>query len=244
MFDFEDRRVVVTGGSRGIGESIARGFAERGAKVAVLARNLEKAEATAANLGDKARAWAADVSDETAVAETFGSIIDEWGGVDVLINNAGVTRDKLLMQMKSDDWDDVLTVNLRSCFLCSKAILRPMLKQREGRIVNVSSVIGLTGNAGQSNYAASKSGIIGFTKSLSKELASRNITVNAIAPGMIDTDMTRSLPEETQEQIKTQIPLGRLGSGEDVAAAALFLASGAAGYITGEVIRVDGGMAT
>ncbi len=244
MFNFEGKRVVVTGGSRGIGESIARGFAGAGAKVAVVARNLEKAEATAASLGGECRAWALDASDESSVAEAFGAIHEEWGGVDILVNNAGVTRDKLLMQMKSEDWDEVLGINLRSCFLCSKAVLRPMLRQRAGRIINITSVIGLTGNAGQSNYAASKSGIIGFTKSLARELASRNITVNAVAPGMIDTDMTRSLPEEAQEQIKSQIPLGRLGSGDDVAAVTLFLASDAAGYVTGEVIRVDGGMAT
>ena len=244
MFDFEERRVVVTGGSRGIGESIARGFASAGARVAVVARNLEKAQETAGALGANAQAWALDASDEASVAEAFGAIQEEWGGVDVLVNNAGVTRDKLVMQMKSEEWDEVLGINLRSCFLCSKAVLRPMLRQRTGRIINVTSIIGLTGNAGQSNYAASKSGIIGFTKSLARELASRNITVNAIAPGMIDTDMTRSLPEETQEQIKAQIPLGRLGSGDDVAALALFLASDAAGYVTGEVIRVDGGMAT
>ncbi|MCA8959504.1 MAG: 3-oxoacyl-[acyl-carrier-protein] reductase [Planctomycetes bacterium] len=243
MFDFENRRVIVTGGSKGIGEAIARQFVERGARVAILARNLEVAEAAAQRMGDRAKAWSVDASDENAVAETFDAVLEEFGGVDVLVNNAGITRDRLLMQMKASDWEDVISVNLRSCFLCSKAVLRPMLRQRSGRIINVTSVIGLMGNAGQSNYAASKSGIIGFTKSLAKELASRSITVNAIAPGMIDTDMTRDLPEETQEQIKSQIPLGRLGTGDDIAAAALYLASDGAAYVTGEVLRVDGGMA-
>jgi len=173
----------------------------------------------------------------------FGRITEELGGVDVLINNAGITRDTLVMSMKADAWDDVMSTNLRSVFLCSKAVLRPMIRQRGGRIINVTSVIGLTGNGGQGNYAASKAGIIGFTKSLAKEIASRSITVNAIAPGMIDTDMTRELGEGTREEILGQIPLGRLGSGDDIARTAMFLASEAGAYITGETIRVDGGMA-
>lgn len=243
MFEVNGLRVVVTGGSKGIGADIARAFAERGAKVAIVARNLERAQATAAELPGEAVAFAADVADEEAVARVFGEIAEALGGVDVLINNAGITRDKLLMQMKADDWNQVMETNLRSCFLCSRAVCRPMLKQRSGRIINITSVIGLTGNAGQSNYAASKAGMIGYTKSLAKELASRSITVNAVAPGMIDTDMTRELPEATQEQIKKGIPLGRLGSGDDVAAACLFLASPAAAYITGDTLRVDGGLA-
>jgi len=244
MFGVEGKRVIVTGGSRGIGEAIAREFVKAGAKVAILARNLDRAQELVQQIGEGAQAWAVDVADEAGVAETFGQVIEAMGGVDVLVNNAGITRDKLLMQMKADDWDDVLATNLRSCYLCSKAVLRPLLRQRSGAIVNVTSIVGLTGNAGQSNYAASKAGIIGYTKSLAQELASRSITVNAVAPGMIDTDMTRTLPEGTQELIKGQIPMGRLGTGEEVAGTVLFLASPAANYVTGEVIRVDGGMAT
>lgn len=243
MFDVAGLRVVVTGGSKGIGADVAKAFAEAGARVAIIARNLDRAQETAASLPGEARAYAADVADEAAVNDAFGAILEDFGGVDVLINNAGITRDRLLMQMKPDDWNSVLETNLRSCFLCCKAVCRPMLKQRSGRIINITSIIGLTGNAGQSNYAASKAGMIGYTKSLAKELASRSITVNAIAPGMIDTDMTRELPEEKQAEIRAGIPLGRLGSGEDVAAACLFLASPAAAYITGETLRVDGGLA-
>ncbi|MFN0060214.1 MAG: 3-oxoacyl-[acyl-carrier-protein] reductase [Planctomycetota bacterium] len=243
MFQFPDKRVVITGGSRGIGERMAHGFAAAGAQVVVLGRDIERAKATAAALGPKSLAFAVDVANESSVTEVFGALVEKLGGVDVLINNAGVTRDKLVMQMKMDDWESVIAANLRGCFLCSRAVLRSMLKQRAGRIINVTSVIGLTGNAGQANYAASKAGIIGYTKSLAKELASRSITVNAIAPGMIDTDMTRALPEAARAQILSQIPLGRLGTGDDVAAAAMFLASDAASYITGEVLRVDGGMA-
>lgn len=243
MWNFEGKRVIVTGGSRGIGASISRAFAERGAHVAILARDLERARAAAAEIGPSAQAWATDVADESAVQESFDAALEALGGVDVLVNNAGITRDKLLMQMRSGDWDEVMAANLRSCFLCSKAVLRPMLRQRAGRIINVTSVIGLTGNAGQANYAASKAGIVGYTKSLARELASRSITVNAVAPGMIDTDMTRSLPEAAREQILGQIPLGRLGSGAEVAGAVLFLASEASTYVTGEVLRVDGGMA-
>jgi 3-oxoacyl-[acyl-carrier protein] reductase len=211
--------------------------------VAAVARNPERIAETAARIDGDVLPFACDVSDEAAVSEVFGRITEELGGVDVLINNAGITRDTLVMSMKADAWDDVMSTNLRSVFLCSKAVLRPMIRQRGGRIINVTSVIGLTGNGGQGNYAASKAGIIGFTKSLAKEIASRSITVNAIAPGMIDTDMTRELGEGTREEILGQIPLGRLGSGDDIARTAMFLASEAGAYITGETIRVDGGMA-
>ncbi|MHC4935233.1 MAG: 3-oxoacyl-[acyl-carrier-protein] reductase [Planctomycetota bacterium] len=243
MFQFPETRVVVTGGSRGIGEAIVAAFAGAGARVAAVARNPERIAETAARIDGDVLPFACDVSDEAAVAEVFGRITEELGGVDVLINNAGITRDTLVMSMKADAWDDVMSTNLRSVFLCSKAVLRPMIRQRGGRIINVTSVIGLTGNGGQGNYAASKAGIIGFTKSLAKEIASRSITVNAIAPGMIDTDMTRELGEGTREEILGQIPLGRLGSGDDIARTAMFLASEAGAYITGETIRVDGGMA-
>lgn len=243
QFDFTGKRVVITGGSRGIGLDIARAFTEQGARVAVLGRDGARAEEAAASLGGEARSAALDISDESAVTDTFGTILGDWDGLDILINNAGVTRDKLLPVLKPDDWDSVMATNLRGTYLCSRAALRPMLKQRWGRIINVTSVIGLTGNAGQSNYAASKAGIIGFTKSVAREIASRTVTVNAIAPGLIDTDMTRALKEEQREQILAQIPLGRFGGGEEVAGTALFLASELAGYVTGEVIRVDGGMA-
>ncbi|MFQ5654842.1 MAG: 3-oxoacyl-[acyl-carrier-protein] reductase [Planctomycetota bacterium] len=243
MFPFEGKRVVVTGGSRGIGEAVVRHFAGRGAKVAIIARDPERARAASDAVDGDSRAWAADISVESSVKEVFASITGEWGGVDILVNNAGVTRDRLLLQMKADEWEVVMATNLRGTFLCSRAVIRPMLKQRSGRIINISSVIGLIGNAGQGNYAASKAGIIGFTRSLAREVATRSITVNAIAPGMIDTDMTRSLGEEAQKEILGRIPLGRLGTGDDIAAAALFLASDSAAYITGEVLRVDGGMA-
>jgi len=204
----------------------------------------DKLDELASRLDGEVQPFACDVSDEDSVTETFAKVVEDLGGIDVLVNNAGITRDTLVMSMKSEDWDQVLSTNLRSVFLCSKAVLRPMIRQRQGRIINVTSVIGLTGNAGQGNYAASKSGIIGFTKSLAREVASRSITVNAIAPGMIDTDMTRELGDEAREKILAQIPAGRLGSAADVAGAALWLASDAAGYVTGETIRVDGGMAT
>ena len=244
MLDFGGKRIVVTGGSRGIGEAISSAFAERGARVAILARNLETASATAERLGENAKAWAVDVSEPSSVSDTFGSVLEELGGVDVLVNNAGVTRDKLLMAMSVEDWDTVLGINLRGTYLCSKAVVRPMLKQRSGRIINITSVVGLSGNPGQANYSASKAGIIGFTKSLARELASRSITVNAIAPGMIDTDMTRNIPEKVRDEICASIPMGRMGTADDIAMAALYLAGEGAGYVTGEVLRVDGGMAT
>lgn len=241
MFDMSGKRVIVTGGSRGIGAQIARNFSEAGAKVAIVARTPETVEKAAADMN--VRGIACDVSDENAVAESFPAVIEEWGGVDVLINNAGITRDKLLMQMKGDDWDQVMQANLRSCFVCSRAVMRPMLKARGGRIINITSVVGIFGNPGQSNYSASKAGIIGFTKSLAKELATRNVTVNAVAPGFIETEMTDALTDEQREAISSRIPLARLGSSADIAAACRYLASDAAGYVTGEVLRVDGGLA-
>ncbi|MCI0652719.1 MAG: 3-oxoacyl-[acyl-carrier-protein] reductase [Planctomycetes bacterium] len=243
MYQFDGKRVVVTGGSRGIGAAIAREFSARGARVAIVARDAERARAAAAALGPNAAAFAAHVADETAVNDTFGAIAERFGGIDILVNNAGITRDNLLMRMKGEDWDEVMATNLRGTFLCARAALRPMLKQRAGRIVNVTSVIGLIGNAGQGNYAASKAGIIAFTKSLAKEVASRGITANAVAPGLIATEMTSAMSGEAQKNVLAGIPLGRFGAPEDVAAAVLFLASDAAAYITGEVLRVDGGLA-
>ena len=244
MFNFKDTKVVVTGGSRGIGEAVVTAFAKAGARVAAVARTQSRLDDVIGRTEGEVMGYACDVADEAAVTETFVKIGADLGGIDVLVNNAGITRDTLVMSMKAEAWDDVIATNLRSVFLCSKAVLRPMLRQRSGRIINVTSVIGLTGNAGQGNYAASKSGMIGFTKSLAREVASRAITVNAIAPGMIDTDMTRELGEDATKAILGQIPMGRLGSGEDIAGAALWLASSGASYVTGETIRVDGGMAT
>ncbi|MEE8142757.1 MAG: 3-oxoacyl-[acyl-carrier-protein] reductase, partial [Planctomycetota bacterium] len=240
MFSFQGKRVVVTGGSRGIGAAIAKEFAGRQARVAILGRDDQRAKAAVQAIGGDTASWAMDVSDPGAVHDTFGAIIEAWGGVDVLVNNAGITRDALLLKMDVPVWDEVLAINLRGTYLCSRAVLRSMLKQRSGRIINITSVVGLTGNAGQANYAASKAGIIGFTKSMAREVASRSITVSAIAPGLVETDMTSALPEKGREQLLAGIPLGRLGTGEEIAAAALFLASDAAGYITGEVLRVDG----
>ena len=243
MSDLTGQCVVVTGGSRGIGLDIAKAFAQKGAKVAILGRNLEAAAAAAKELDGEAEAFACDVSNESQVTEAFAKITESFGRIDVLVNNAGLTRDNLIPRMKCEDWDLVMDANLKGVYLCSKAVVRTMLRQKAGRIVNISSIIGLTGNAGQSNYAASKAGMIGFTKSMAKEVASRGVTVNAIAPGMIDTDMTRELKDEVREQIIGNIPLARLGSGEDIAHAVLFLAGSGGAYITGETIRVDGGMA-
>jgi len=246
MNRLSDKTAIVTGGSRGIGEAIALRLAREGANVAVCAsRSLESAETVAGKiraLGSEAIAQQTDVSNYESVDTLIKTVLDTWGKVDILINNAGITRDNLLMRMKEDEWDAVLDVNLKGAYHCIKAVTRPMMKARSGRIINVSSVVGLMGNAGQINYAASKSGLIGLTKSVAKELASRNITANAVAPGFIPTDMTADLDENMQEQLIAQIPLGKLGSAEDIAAATAFLASNDASYITGQVIVVDGGM--
>jgi 3-oxoacyl-[acyl-carrier protein] reductase len=242
----EGKVAVVTGAGRGIGKGIALKLAGEGATVAACGRSLTNVDAIAAEIsksGGKAAAYAVDVSDGAQVSETCDKIVKNFGRVDVLVNNAGVTRDQLLMRMSDEDWDAVLDTNLKGAFHFAKAVTRPMLKQRSGRIINISSIIGLTGNAGQSNYAASKAGLIGFTKSLARELASRNITVNAVAPGFITTDMTQALGEEAQAAVKERIALGRLGTAEDVANVVLFLASDLASYVTGQVITVDGGLA-
>ncbi len=237
---------VVTGASRGIGRAIAIALAEEGMDVVLNFRSSrEKAEEVAKAieaLGGKAFLFPFDVSDPEAVKNGFKDILKECGRIDVLVNNAGITRDNLTVTMKWSEWDEVIRTNLNSVFLCSQAVIKPMLKNRWGRIINITSVIGITGNAGQANYAAAKAGIIGFTKSLAKELASRNITVNAIAPGYIETDMTVSMPEEAKKSLIEQIPCGYAGKPEDVAAVVKFLASEASHYITGEVIRVSGGL--
>ncbi len=233
---------VVTGGSRGIGLAIAQALAGAGAKVAVLARDGARAQAAAGGLGGGAQGYACDVSDAAQVEATLGAVDKALGPVDILVNNAGIARDNLLFRIAEDDWDQVLDTNLKGAFLMTKLAARGMIKRRWGRVVNITSVVGLTGNKGQSNYAASKAGLIGFTKAVAKELASRNVLVNAVAPGYIDTEMTRSIAEEAKQALQAAIPLGRLGQGADVAAAVLFLASDLASYITGQVLVVDGGM--
>jgi len=236
---------VVTGAGRGIGRAIALKFAEQGADVVCVSRTAENSEKVAAEIrvmGRKAWAFAVDVADAAAVNAAAEKILAEAGKVDILVNNAGVTRDGLLMRMSDADWDTVLNTNLKGAFLVTKAFSRAMIKARTGRIINISSVIGLIGNAGQCNYAASKAGLIGFTQSCAKELAGRGITVNAIAPGFIETDMTSELKEELKAALLKQIPLGCLGQADDIAGAALYLASPAARYVTGQVLTVDGGM--
>lgn len=243
----EGKSCLVTGGSRGIGKAIALSFAKAGADVAITyARSSEAAEAVKAEieaLGRKAKCIQADAVDFTQAEAVINELVADWGKIDILVNNAGITKDNLIMRMSEEQWDDVITTNLKSIFNYSKAAARPMMKNRGGSIINMSSVVGLTGNAGQSNYSASKAGIVGFTKSYAKELASRGIRANVIAPGFITTDMTEVLSEKVMDGIKAVTPLGRAGEAEEVANACLFLASDLSSYITGEVIRVDGGMA-
>ncbi len=245
MNELANQMAVVTGAGRGIGHAIALKFAAAGADVVCISRtaaNAEKAAGEITALGRRAWAHALDVADAVAVAATATRILEEAGRVDILVNNAGITRDGLLMRMSDEDWDAVLNTNLKGAFLLTRAFARAFIKQRAGRIINVASVIGLMGNAGQCNYAASKAALLGFTKSVAREFASRGITVNALAPGFIETDMTGALSEELKTAILKQIPLGTFGQAEDIAHAALFLASPAARYITGQVLVVDGGM--
>ncbi len=245
MPSLENQIAVVTGAGRGIGRSIALKFAAEGADVVCVSRSVENSEKTAAEvraLGRTAWAVAVDVADGASVSAAAEKILADAGRVDILVNNAGITRDGLLMRMSEADWDAVLDTNLKGAFHFTKAFSRVFLKQRSGRIINIASVIGLMGNAGQANYAASKAGLIGFTKSIAREFGSRGITVNAIAPGFIETDMTAGLGDEVKSGLLKQIPLGVLGQSEDIAAAALYLAGASGRYVTGQVLTVDGGM--
>jgi len=233
---------LVTGGTRGIGLEICQAFAAAGAKVALCARDGAKAEETAKQLGGGARGYACDVSIPAQV-EAFAKAVDkDFGQIDVLVNNAGFTKDTLLFLMTEADWDSVVDTNLKGTFLMTKYAARGMIKRRWGRVINITSVVGLNGNKGQSNYSASKAGIIGFTKSIAKELASRNVLVNAVAPGYIETELTKGISAEARQYFLDNIPLGRLGQGSNIASAVLFLASDLASYITGQVLVVDGGM--
>jgi 3-oxoacyl-[acyl-carrier protein] reductase len=245
MNQLANQIAVVTGAGRGIGRAIALKFAHEGADVVVVSRTVENSKKVAdeiSTLGRKAWAHAVDVADTNAVTAAAEQILSDCGKVDILVNNAGVTRDGLLMRMSDADWDAVLNTNLKGAFLVTKAFSRAMLKARTGRIINISSVIGLIGNSGQSNYAASKAGLIGFTQSCAREFAARGLTVNAIAPGFIETDMTSELHETLRAEILKKIPLGSLGQAEDIAAAALYLAAPSGRYVTGQVLTVDGGM--
>jgi 3-oxoacyl-[acyl-carrier protein] reductase len=244
MIDLSGKVALVTGASRGIGRAIAVKLAAQGATVIAAARSEHAADTVAAITasGGRAEAVSVDVTDSTAVEKLPGSIVERHGRLDVLVSNAGIARDHLLMRMKREDWDAVIATNLTASFILAQAAMRPMLKQRAGRIIAISSVVGQMGNAGQANYAASKAGLIGFAKALAREVASRSITVNVVAPGLIDTDMIRGIGEKAQIALAAQIPLGRLGTVDDVAAATCFLASDEAAYITGHVLAVNGGM--
>ncbi len=237
---------IVTGGGRGIGRAVAVRLAEEGVNLAISYRSNDRAaEETAERVreaGVKCELFKGDVSSPEDVEALFKGVSDAFGRVDILVNNAGITRDNLMMRMKEEEFDEVLRTNLKGTYLCTRAALRPMIRARWGRIVNVSSVVGLVGNAGQANYAASKAGIIGFTKSVAREVAQRGITVNAVAPGYVETELTGSLPENVKEQIRSQVPAGRFGEPEEVAEVVAFLAAEEAGYVTGQTIAVDGGM--
>jgi len=245
MFSLKDKVAVVTGASQGIGREAALALAEAGAKVAVAARNEEKLAALVkdiAAVGGEAFAVKMDVADAEQVKVGFKQVVEKFGRLDILVNNAAVTRDGLAMRMKKDDWDAVLQTNLTGAHLCIQQVLPIMMKARAGRIINISSVVAQSGNAGQANYVAAKAGLIGLTKAIAIEIASRGVTVNAVAPGFIETPMTDVLPDKVKEDLKTRIPLGRMGSPRDVAAAIMFLASDEAAYITGHVLNVNGGM--
>ncbi len=244
--NLEGKTALITGASSGIGRTMALTFAEAGADIIINyigpAQDAEEVADKVRAMGRRALVLETDVSDTEAVAAMVEKAAKEMGHIDILVNNAGITRDGLLLRMKESDWDAVLAINLKGVFNCTKAVLKYMMKQRYGRIISISSVVGVNGNAGQANYAAAKAGIIGFTKSVAKEAASRGITANAIAPGFVKTNMTAVLPEKTVAAMLASIPLGRLGETEDIAKAALFLAGDAASYITGQVLHVDGGM--
>ena len=244
MFDLKNKVAVITGASRGIGKSIAETFSKAGATVICVSRSEEPLQILSNELNDtggNASYRTCDISDGESFASMIKSVVDEFGQGDVLINNAGVTQDTLLMRMSEDQWSKVLDINLKGAFHGCKAVMRPMMKKRTGRIINISSIVGITGNAGQANYAASKAGLIGLTKSIAKEVASRGITVNCIAPGFIKSDMTDILSDQVKEELLVRIPVGRMGEGNDIAHAALFLASDEASFITGQTIVIDGG---
>jgi 3-oxoacyl-[acyl-carrier protein] reductase len=246
MKRFEGKAAIVTGASRGIGREIALQLAKEGARVAVnYSGSKDKAEDVVreiTEMGGEAFAVQADVANSDSVKNMVDKTLETFGSIDILVNNAGITRDNLLMRMKDDEWDDVITTNLKGVFLCTKGVTRQMMRQRAGKIVNVASIVGVTGNPGQANYVAAKAGVIGFTKTVAKELASRNINVNAVAPGFITTDMTDQLSDEVKSQMLSVIPLAKLGTPENVARTVLFLLSEDAVYITGQTIHVDGGM--
>ena len=246
MGKLDGKTAVVTGASRGIGAAIAKHLAKEGARVVVnYSGSQNKAEEVVKEIeaaGGEAFAIQASVAESESVTGMIAATMERFGSVDILVNNAGITRDNLLMRMKESEWDDVINTNLKGVFLCTKAVTRQMMKQRAGRIINIASIVGVSGNAGQANYVAAKAGVIGLTKTTAKELASRNINVNAIAPGFITTEMTEELPEEVKTQMLTQIPLAKLGNPEDVAKAVVFLASDDSTYITGQTLHVDGGM--
>jgi 3-oxoacyl-[acyl-carrier protein] reductase len=242
QIDLSGKNALVTGSTRGIGRAIAETLAKSGARVAIVGRDLQKAHDAARAVGNGAQGFACDVTDTAAVAKLVADVEAAFGSIDILVNNAGITKDNLVMRLKDEDWDAVLNANLRGAFAAIRAASRGMMKRRSGRIINVSSIIGIIGNKGQANYAASKAGLIALTKSVAKELGSRNILVNAVAPGFIETEMTAAMTPEAREGLGKQIALERLGTPQDVAAAVAFLASDLASYITGQVLVVDGGM--
>nr|WP_314263822.1 3-oxoacyl-ACP reductase FabG [uncultured Moellerella sp.] len=239
---FDGKIALVTGASRGIGRAIAELLSERGATVIGTATSEKGAEAISAYLGDKGKGFALDVTKQASIEQTLNQIREEFGEIDILVNNAGITRDNLLMRMKEDEWQDIIDTNLSSVYRLSKSVLRPMMKKRQGRIISIASVVGVMGNAGQTNYSAAKAGLIGFSKSLAREIASRGITVNVVAPGFIETDMTRALTDEQRAGILSQVPADRLGNAKEIASAVAYLASEEAAYITGETLHVNGGM--
>ncbi|CDG90316.1 3-oxoacyl-(acyl-carrier-protein) reductase [Xenorhabdus bovienii str. kraussei Quebec] len=239
---FDGKIALVTGASRGIGRSIAELLVERGARVIGTATSENGAEAISAYLGDKGKGFVLNVTDSESVEKALSNIRAEFGEIDILVNNAGITRDNLLMRMKDGEWQDIIDTNLSSIFRLSKAVMRSMMKKRYGRIISIGSVVGTMGNAGQANYAAAKAGVIGFSKSLAREVASRGITVNVVAPGFIETDMTRALTDDQRAGILSEIPASRLGDAKEIASAVAFLASDEAAYITGETLHVNGGM--
>ncbi len=243
MFDLSGKKAIITGASGGIGGAIARALHSAGATVTLSGTRRDPLEALASELGDRAHIVTANLGDADEVDNLPKAAIEAMGGVDILINNAGVTRDNLFMRMSDEEWNDVININLGSSMRLARAMMRPMMKARFGRIISVTSIVGVTGNPGQTNYAASKAGLIGFSKSLAQEVATRGITVNCIAPGFIATPMTEKLNDDQKAAINTKIPMGRMGASDDIAAAALYLASDGAGYVTGQTLHVNGGMA-